>query len=163
MLCGLKDTQHNRIHCIMLSKGTVWQGWPEDLLHHTWSAVLTKPPSIMRSSPELPSLVVYIGDFRPLMSFIDAMWYIMSCSGLWRALCVYLYQKFGSANHVRPYTQLRTVSSFPNVRLLYPSSCHKALCKIYEEVLKGESCMADAVQDQAVISLDQQHTRKHAW
>ena len=36
-------------------------------------------------------------------------------------------------------------------------------CKIYEDGLYGEICMADAVQDPGVVTLDQQFMQKHAW
>ena len=47
--------------------------------------------------------------------------------------------------------------------ILLSQSSITQLCEIYEDGLNGERCVADAVQDPGVVTLDQQFMQKCAW
>ena len=47
--------------------------------------------------------------------------------------------------------------------ILLSQSSITQLCDIYEDGLHGDRCMADAVQDTGVVTLDQQFMQKRAW
>ena len=79
-----------------------------------------------------------------------------------RALGVRICQEFSGTNDIRTCIQPCTASSFldtagfsiHSLQVLWCSGWAQ-LCKLYEDVLHGDHCIADAVEDPAVVSLDQ--------
>ena len=184
MIHAVSDAEHREKWCILDHSTTIHQHAPSNIgaryiaswypraqydkagkktCSITFEQLLyIKVPCIMKSFPELSSVVTCLVGFLPLISIIDVMRYIMF--RLLRARQARLCQEFGSATDVRPCIQPvnHTLQAHLASILLSQSSITQ-LCEIYEDGLHGERCMADAVQDPGVVTLDQQFMQKRVW
>ena len=123
-----------------------------------------KATEIVSSSHEMASVVFRLGGFHLLMSFMGAIGYIMSGSGL-QELWESVYAK-NSVVQISGHAYNRALRAYFLTQQALASILFKSsdvldetevaqLCKLYEDVLHGEHCVADAVEDPAVVSLDQ--------
>ena len=124
-----------------------------------------KATEIVRSSPELACVVVRLGGFHLLMSLMGAIGYIMSGSGL-QELWESVYAKNSVVQMISGHAYNRALRAHFLTLQALASILFKSsdvldetevaqLCKLCEDVLHGEHCIADAVEDPAVVSLDQ--------
>ena len=124
-----------------------------------------KATEIVRSSHELACVVVRLGGFHLLMSLMGAIGYIMSGSGL-QELWESVYAKNSVVHMISGHTCNRALWAHFLTQQALASILFKSsdvldgtevahLCKLYEDVLHGEHCIADAVEDPAVVTLDQ--------
>ena len=147
----------------MLSKGTMWQGWNEDLLHLIWPAAVNQSTKYHEVNP----WAVQCSCLSSWCPSIDTLHRCNEMFGFLRALQAHLCQEFGSSNDVRPCIQPHTTNSFPNTAGFV---FHSLVTKLHRTALQdlwgwptwwkmhGWCCTGPVV-----VTLDQQFMQKHAW
>ena len=127
-----------------------------------------KSVEIVKSSPDLSGVVVRLGGFHLLMSFMGAMTYPMSGSGF-QALWETVYAKnsviqmlsghaFNRALRAHFLTQQALAAILFKDSAILNENEATHLRETYEDVLRGESSIKDAVQDPMVDILTQRIT-----